>query len=68
MMAEKKQLFDEPSAVEAKSGDVHVDGPDGVDFAMTPDAAEETSERLSDNALKARGQRRLKDLPHKEED
>jgi len=67
-MAEKKQLFDEPSDVEAKSGDVHVDGPDAVHVAMTPDAAEETSERLSGNAVKARGQRRLKDLPHKEED
>jgi hypothetical protein len=67
-MTDKKQLFDQPSDVDAKEGNVHVDGPDEVDVALTPEAAEETSERLNDKALMARGQRRLKDYPHKPKD
>ena len=67
-MTDEKQLFDRPSDVDAKEGNVHVDGPDAVDVAMTPEAAEETSERLNDKALMARGQRRLKDYPHKPKD
>jgi hypothetical protein len=34
---------------------------------MTPEAAEETSDRLAENAAKAAGQRRLKNYPHREE-
>jgi hypothetical protein len=67
-MTDKKRLFDQPSDVDAKEGNVHVDGPDEVDVALTPEAAEETSERLNDKALMARGQRRLKDYPHKPKD
>jgi hypothetical protein len=67
-MTHTKPLFDKPSDVEAKDGNVHVDGPDQVYIAMTPDAAEETSDRLTHKALKARGQRRLKDYPHKPKD
>ena len=67
-MTDKKQLFDQTSDVDAKEGNVHVDGPDEVDVALTPEAAEETSERLNDKALMARGQRRLKDYPHKPKD
>jgi hypothetical protein len=44
---------------------VEVDGPDDVSIAMTPEAAEETSERLNDEAVKARGQRRLGNMPHR---
>ena len=43
---------------------MQLDGPDDVDIAMTPEAAEETSDRLTGEAMKARGQRRLKNYPH----
>ena len=59
------QLHDEPSNVEAKEGAVCVDGPDQVDVKLTPEAAEETSERLTEEAMRARGQRRLGRLPHR---
>ena len=36
---------------------VSMKGPDAVDVRITPEAAEETSERLSTGAMKARGQR-----------
>lgn len=51
-----KDVYDEPSEVEAEDGVVVVSGPDAVDFRMTPDAAEETSQRLLIGSLKARGQ------------
>ena len=57
----KKTIFDEPSDVDAEDGSVTVNGPDAVDLLMTPDAAEETSERLSTGAMKARGQRYFSD-------
>ena len=52
----------------AVDGTVEVDGPDAVNIAMTPEAAEETSERLADEWIKARGQRRLKNYPHRGRD
>jgi len=58
-------IYGEPSEVEAKDGAVEVDGPDDVDVAMTPEAAEETSERLIAEAVRARGQRRLSRLIHR---
>jgi hypothetical protein len=45
-------------------GAVQLDGPDAVDVAMAPEAAEETSERLEKEAIKARGQRRFSKLSH----
>ena len=63
-MSDKSIVYDEASAVTALEGAVHLDGPDAVDVALTPEAAEETSDRLSSEAMKARGQRRLKDYPH----
>ena len=33
-----------------------VDGPDGIAYSMTPDAASETSDRLLFGSAKARGQ------------
>jgi hypothetical protein len=63
-MTDKKALFDKPSEVKAAEGAVEMDGPDEVDVALTPEAAEETSQRLENEAVRARGQRRLKDLPH----
>jgi hypothetical protein len=61
----KDEVYSEPSDVKAVEGNVEVDGPDAVDVALTPEAAEETSERLLGQALKARGQRRLSKNPHR---
>lgn len=49
-------IYDEASEVEAEDGIVSLKGPDAVDVRMTPEAAEETSERLNTGAMKARGQ------------
>jgi hypothetical protein len=54
MMDDK--VYDEPSKVHAKDGKVLLDGPDGVAVLMTPEAAEETSDRLLFGAATARGQ------------
>lgn len=51
------RIYDEPTDVDAEDGNVVLKGPDAVDVRMTPDAAEETSERLNTGAMKARGQR-----------
>jgi hypothetical protein len=51
-----QQVYDKPSDVDADSGDVIVKGPDAVDVRLTPKAAEETSDRLLEASLKARGQ------------
>ena len=59
-----KNVYEQPSKVRADDGAVAMDGPDAVDVKLTPEAAEETADRLSDEAVMARGQRRLKDLPH----
>ena len=56
-MADDDQLFDEPSDVDAEQGNVKVKGPGRTKFWFTPEAAEETSERLNTGAMKARGQR-----------
>ena len=64
-MTKKDPVFEQPSDVAAVDGSVEVDGPDAVDVALSPEAAEETSERLLSGAFKARGQRRLKDDPHR---
>jgi hypothetical protein len=59
-----KKIHEQPSAVTAEEG-VLVKGPDNVDVALTPDAAEETSNRLLEGSMKARGQRHLKDYLHR---
>jgi hypothetical protein len=64
---EDDRIYDTASDVKAREGAVEVEGPDAVDVRMTPEAAEETSQRLSDEAVVARGQRRLKRLPHRPE-
>jgi hypothetical protein len=50
------KIYDEPSDVDAEDGTVSVDGPDAVNVRLTPEAAEETSDRLNEGAMKARGQ------------
>jgi hypothetical protein len=64
-MTDKAELFDEATKVSAKDGEVILDGPDGVDVKMTPEAAEKTAEELEKGAAKAAGQRRLQRLPHR---
>lgn len=51
-----KHIYSKASDVTAKQGVVNVDGPDAVDVGLTPDAALETSERLLEGAMTARGQ------------
>ena len=63
-MTNKDPVYEEAGDVNALDGAVEVDGPDAVDVAMTPEAAELTAERLTDEAVRARGQRRLKRSPH----
>ena len=59
------KLYDEATEVTARDGAVILDGPDGVDVQVTPEAAEQTADNLVEGAVKARGQRRLRNLPHK---
>ena len=56
-----RTIYDEASEVDAQEGVVSIKGPDAVDVRLTPDAAEETSERLNTGAMKARGQRYFSD-------
>ena len=60
-----KKIYAEPSKVTAEEGDVLVEGPDGVDIGLTPEAAEETSNRLLEGSMKARGQLHLWNFPHR---
>ena len=53
------KAYDTPSKVTAEQGEVMVDGPDGVAFSLTPEAAAETSDRLLEQAAIARGQELL---------
>lgn len=64
-MASKSPIYDEPSAVAAVDGAVELDGPDAVDVSLTPEAAEETGERMVEEAVRARGQRRLGGMLHR---
>ena len=48
--------YDTPSDVTANDGVVRLKGPDAVDVQLTAEAADETSDRLLEASLKARGQ------------
>ena len=61
------KLYDEASKVTANDGEVVVDGPDEVDVKLTPEAAEQTADNLTEQAVKARGQRRLGRFTHRAE-
>lgn len=60
----RDKLYDEATEVTAQEGEVILDGPDAVDVRVTPEAAEQTADNLLEGAVKARGQRRLRKLPH----
>jgi hypothetical protein len=62
-MTEDKTIYDEAGDVDATEGVVSMKGPDAVDIRLTPEAAEETSERLNTGAMKARGQKFFADPP-----
>ena len=53
----EQRTYDTPSEVKARRGRVKVDGPDGVDVSLTPDAAIETAERLFAGGTEAQGQK-----------
>lgn len=57
MNNETSELFDEATKVSAKNGEIILDGPDGVDVKLTPEAAREASTRFWDGAAKAKSQR-----------
>jgi hypothetical protein len=63
-MADHK-VYNEPSSVKADAGKVEVKGPDEVNVKLTPEAAEETSDRLLEGSLIARGKRRMEKLPQR---
>ena len=48
-----KETYSKPSEVVVENGRVLIDGPDGVDVALTPEAAEETGIRLTGAAARA---------------
>ena len=50
-----EHAYDEATKVSAKRGEVILDGPDGVDVKLTPEAAEQTADNLEEGAMKARG-------------
>ena len=60
-----KKVYDEATEVTAEDGEVVLDGPDGVDVRVTPEAAEATADNLWAGAVKATGQRRLKSISHR---
>lgn len=51
-----EKIYGEASQVAAENGSVEIDGPDGVDVTLTPEAAIETSDRLVYAAEKAKTQ------------
>jgi len=55
-MTDDERVYDEASEITAKDGAVTIKGPDAVDVRLTPEAAEETSNRMLEGSMKARGQ------------
>jgi hypothetical protein len=51
-----QQAHAKPADVTALDGHVLVEGPGGIVYSFTPDAAAETSDRLLAGAAKAKGQ------------
>jgi hypothetical protein len=60
------KIYEKPSKVTVEDGVVSVKGPDAVDVQMTPEAADETSERLLYGAMKALGQKHVEETREKQ--
>ena len=43
----RDKLYEEATEATAKDGEVILDGPDAVDVKVTPEAAEETADKLA---------------------
>jgi hypothetical protein len=54
-----------PADVAAEDGEVLVEGPGGIAYSFTPDAALETSERLLSGGMEAKGQRLQRGLAYR---
>jgi hypothetical protein len=52
-----EKVYDAPSEVTVKDGNVAMEGPDGVGVMLTPRAALKTSDRLLEGATEAHGRR-----------
>ena len=57
------KIYSEPSEVKVVDEAVALEGPDGIHVKLTPEAAEETSDRLLDGAMVARGKRLMREIP-----
>ncbi len=57
-MTKGNNVYEEPIKILAKDGKVAVSGPDGSVVVLSPEAAEETSDRLWKGAMFARQQQR----------
>ena len=64
-MSNDDKIYSEPSEVKVEDEAVAVDGPDGVSVKLTAEAAEETSDRLLNGAVVARGKRLMKAVSHR---
>jgi hypothetical protein len=60
-----KETYDEATEVTTEEGKVILDGPDGVDVILTPEAALETGGRLIEGAAEAVGKERLAKVDHR---
>jgi len=65
-MGDDNEIYQEPSKVTVDDGVVKVEGPDAVEVKMTPEAADETSERLLYGAMQALGQKHLEETLEKQ--
>ena len=62
-MSGDPDLYDEPTKVTAKKGEVILDGPDGVDVKLAPEAARETSTRFATRLQRPRVRPRARTHP-----
>jgi hypothetical protein len=58
-MTKETETYNKATEVTTEEGRVLLDGPDGVDVALTPDAALETGHRLVEGASEAVGKDRF---------
>ena len=56
------KIYTEPSDVTVKDEAIALNGPDGVDVKLTPEAAEETTDRLLNAVVTVRGKHLLSKL------